>query len=398
MRTLAGGGPAYDAGPFVTFKDGGGNCPCLPQGEICYEDWDAGTTVTGYPPFNAFLTTTDGPATSMVLSLPTGIAVDPGGGKLYIASLSAVQSLDLVSQTLSSIVVSSAAAGGTCGIGIGGVPMSLALWPDGGLVLDLSSFGNIQGGPSAQVLSTVSLDGKLGLLAGHYQIDFQDGLASEAGFSGQARGFVQPFALVGLWVDPQGVVWVADVGNGRIRRISDDYVISVAGGGIYGDAEGPLATIDNPTGIVGDGHGNFWISDGAAVRAMDAQLNVTTLAGVRTEQGHIDGPGETARFQTIFSITRSADGMLYVIDGAFIGDENLAVGDFLTDFALYIRRIDPSGNVTTVAGNGAPSSAYADGPALHTAIDGFLIAVDPADKHVYFTAPFANRIRVLDLP
>ncbi len=128
-------------------------------------------------------------------------------------------------------------------------------------------------------------------------------------------------------------------------------------------------------------------------------MQVTTFSGNPGEIGHVDGPPAKAQFQEILGITRAGDGTLYVLDGTIVGEAALTPFEsFATQFVLFVRRIDSSGNVTTVAGDGETSTAYRDGPALHVPVDGFFLAVDPEDQNVYLTAPFANRVRVLRLP
>jgi hypothetical protein len=75
------------------------------------------------------------------------------------------------------------------------------------------------------------------------------------------------------------------------------------------------------------------------IREVDSSGNVTTLAG-NGNRGFVDGSGGptgTAEFNNVYSVAVDESGDVYVVDGL-----NCA-----------IRKIDSSGNVTTVAGNPA---------------------------------------------
>lgn len=84
---------------------------------------------------------------------------------------------------------------------------------------------------------------------------FQDGLASEALFMPQGG-----LAYVG------GALYVADSGNGRIRRIANGKVTTFAGTGTIGgdDGSGATASLGVPTDIVARGGGSFYVVDHAS--------------------------------------------------------------------------------------------------------------------------------------
>src|SRR5205807_1085423 len=70
----------------------------------------------------------------------------------------------------------------------------------------------------------------------------------------------------GIWVDPGGIIYIADTGNNVIRQVTPDGIITTfAGNGLgafFGDGGDPAtATLFNPNGIVGDGAGTFYIAD-----------------------------------------------------------------------------------------------------------------------------------------
>jgi hypothetical protein len=116
-------------------------------------------------------------------------------------------------------------------------------------------------------------------------------------------------------------------------------VTTVAGGTQgYADGAGTDAQFNNPWRITADAAGNLYVADtdNHSIRKIDPLGNVTTVAGDGT-WGSADGAGTDARFYLPYGITADAAGNLYVAD----------------TFNSRIRKIDPSGNVTTVAGGTA---------------------------------------------
>ncbi len=180
---------------------------------------------------------------------------------------------------------------------------------------------------------------------------------SEDGAGGNAR-FLSP---AGTAVDASGNVYVADSGNNTIRKISPAGVVStfVGTAGTYGptNGTGAAARFSNPSGIAIDGSGNLYVTDTAnhTIRKVSPAGVVTTLAGTANQSGTADGAGAQARFNRPTGIAIDASGNLYVAD-----TNNHA-----------IRRISPSGNVTTIAGlkgtagsdNGTGTSARFRSPA-----------------------------------
>jgi len=169
-------------------------------------------------------------------------------------------------------------------------------------------------------------------------------MAGKAGFSGSQDGdgasarFNEPW---GICASEDGVVYVADTKNNKIRKIElDGTVTTIAGTGNFGssNAQGLAATFGNPTGIEIDAFGNLYVADHLThiIRKIDNRGIVTTLAGIPYIPGGEDGFGREAQFWRPYGLTLDNDGNILVAD----------------EWNHKIRRVTPQGEVTTVAGSG----------------------------------------------
>ncbi|PMS14789.1 hypothetical protein C0Z18_30190 [Trinickia dabaoshanensis] len=186
----------------------------------------------------------------------------------------------------------------------------------------------------------------------------------------------------GFTLDSSGNLYVADSGNNTIRKIdTSGNVTTFAGSSASGSANGrgTAASFNFPAGIVIDPSGNLFVADDGnnLIRKIDPSGNVTTFAGSGA-QGSANGLGTAASFNAPHGIVLDASGNLYVADGG----NNV------------IRKIDPSGNVTTLAGSGAQGAANGKGTAASfNKPDG--VAVD-ASGNVYVADTGNNLIRKID--
>ena len=169
------------------------------------------------------------------------------------------------------------------------------------------------------------------------------GEQGESGDGGPATAALlsDPFDVA---VDTSGNLYIADTRNDKIRRVDTMGIITtVAGtgsGGYFGD--GGLATnawVYRPQGVAVDSSGNIYIADtlNDRVRQVDTMGIITTVAG--TGESGYGGDGGLATAAVLYVPTRvvvDSSGKLYIAD-----TNN-----------RRIRRVDTSGNITTVAGTG----------------------------------------------
>ncbi|HEY1662174.1 MAG TPA: Ig-like domain-containing protein [Verrucomicrobiae bacterium] len=167
--------------------------------------------------------------------------------------------------------------------------------------------------------------------------------------TGAAARFNQP---AGIAMDNAGNFYVADTYNDTIRQISSAGSVSTIAGlaGNQGatDASGSNARFNGPYGATVDSSGNVYITDytNNTVRLLTPAGVVTTIAGLAGTSGTTDSTGTAARFNGPMGITVGTNGNLFVTDG----NNN------------SIRKITPSGQVTTIAGlSGLFNSGDIDG-------------------------------------
>lgn len=139
---------------------------------------------------------------------------------------------------------------------------------------------------------------------------YKDGVAKEAQFWDPS----------GVAIDTGGNVYLADYNNNMIRKIDKTgNVTTVAGGGSqnpgFKDGKGTEARFRFPRGIAIDTQGILYIADtdNHAIRKIDKEGNVTTLAGTG-KKGFQDGDGKLAQFHTPWAIAVDPQGNLYVAD------------------------------------------------------------------------------------
>jgi sugar lactone lactonase YvrE len=344
VTTLAGTGQLGNANgvaasasfssPFGVAVDDLGNVFVSDQGNQQIREISALGTVSSLAGSGA-VGSKNGTATEASFWFPSGLAID-ALGNLYVADYSnnMIRIVNSSSQIVSTLAgtgqTGSANTGTSTGRSSFGFPVGIAVDASGNLyVADRDN----------SVIWMINPSGTVTNLAGSGQMGFANGPSSVASFT----------YPVGVAVDATGNVYVADQGNNVIRLISAAGMVSTfAGSGSAGfsNGSGTSASFNGPYAIAVDNQGNVYVTDvqNFAIRKISPSGAVSTLAGSGS-RGFSNGTGASASFNAPYSIAVDNQGNVYVGD--------------LGNFA--IRKISPSGAVSTLAGSGAIGSANGAG-------------------------------------
>ena len=188
-------------------------------------------------------------------------------------------------------------------------------------------------------------------------------------------------------VDAAGNLYIADRNNNRIRKVDPAGIITTIAGtgeGFFGDG-GPAteAQLRCPSSVATDGSGNLYIVDScnSRIRKVDPAGIITTVAGTGEHgDGGDGGPATEAQLRSPNSVATDGTGNLYISD---YGNSR-------------IRKVDSSGIITTIAGTGERGFAGDGGPAVQAQLDHPLgVAVDAAGN-LYISDTDNRRIRRVD--
>ncbi len=190
--------------------------------------------------------------------------------------------------------------------------------------------------------------------------------------------FVAP---LGIATDYLGSIYISNNFYSMITKISPSGVVTtLAGGGNPGqNGIGMAAGFNGPIGLATDLQGNVYVADfdDEQIRKISSSGVVTTLVG-SISMGRTDGTGAAATFNGPFGVAVNSAGIVYVTDE----DNNL------------IRQISPSGVVTTLAGSGNAGSQ--DGLGVFASFNGPSgIAID-RQGNIYVSDSHNNKIRKID--
>ncbi len=308
----------------------------------------------------------DGTATTAEFDGPVSVAVD-NAGNVYVADYANNRIRKIASDGTVSTLAGSGTSGTADGTGTAAQftqPRSVAVDGSGNVYVCDYNNNDIRKITPAGVVTTVAGNGYAG---------YVDGTGTQAQFD----------APTAIAVDGSGNLYVADLSNERIRKITAAGVVStLAGSNGYGLTDGPgsSAQFHFPNGIAVDASGNVYVSDSQnyAVRKITPDGTVSTLAGDGT-QGYKDGPGATAEFEYPYGVAVDASGNVYEVDEE---DDR-------------VREITPAGDVSTLAGNG--NQGLVNGATGSAEFDLEGIAVDASGKNIFIADAGNNVVRKISL-
>jgi uncharacterized protein (TIGR03437 family) len=335
----------------------------------------AGTTIATVAGNGGLSSSGDsGPATSAQLNTPLGVALDTAGN-IYIAdSLNNTVRRVSAGGTISTFAGNSVPGNG----GDGGAPTSAQLNGPQGLAVDAA--GNLYIADTQNHKVRKISGGVIGTFAG----------TGTPGFSGDggaatAASLNAPF---GVAVDAAGNVYIAEFSNSRIRKVDTKGVITtVAGNGVsgYGGDGGPAtgAQLNGPQSVAVDAAGNIYIADTANNRVR----HVTPGGAI----GTIGGNG-IAGF--------AADG-LQAVSTQVGNPTGVAVDTFgnvyVADGNARVRKIYPSGIISTIAGTGVRGYSGDGGVGTSASLSAPSAVTVDAAGNVYVADTLNNAVRLLQL-
>ncbi len=313
-----------------------------------------------------------GPATAAMMHLPSDAAPLPGGGYLIADKKNA--RIRRVSPNGTIRTVAGTTVAGYNGDGIKATDAQLQL-PTGVTPLGNGAFLIADSGNNR--VRRVSAAGMIKTVAGTGTQGYNgDGIrATNAELSYPAR--------VALTRD--GGFLIADFYNNRIRKVTASGKIrTVAGNGTAGGSGdgGPAtaAELDQPSTAVPTADGGFLISEftGHRIRKVTASGKIKTVAGTGTLG--FNGDGIQAKTALLNQPTDAEP----TIDGGFL------IADYENS---RVRKVSPTGVITTVAGNGTPDNTGDGGPATAATVNHPTSARPMPDGGFVLTDFFNHRVR-----
>ncbi len=321
----SGGSGGFINGPGATASfDGPLGLAFDTSGNLMVADWWNGAirkvspagVVSTFVSEHGFPGTSDGTGAAAGFFTPAGIAAD-NSGNLYVAdsdndTIRKISRSGVVT-TLAGAVQIGAEADGTGTTANFNFPIGVAVDPNGNVYVTDAVGNSLRVvSPSGVVTTKVDINTEL---------------------NSSSSAFIHDPTDVAL--DSAGNIYVVDPEYCRIIKISQSVTVTL----VEQDAQNTLShqCAQLATGLAVDQGGNLYVSDAVnnTIRKITPQGVTSIVAGTSGAPGLVDGTGAVARFNGPAGLAMDSTGNLYVADV-----QNNA-----------IRKITPSGVVTTVAGS-----------------------------------------------
>ncbi len=315
----------------------------------------------------------DGTGSGAYFNGPAGVAADLAGNVYVADSVNNTIRKITTNAVVTTLAGSSIASGSTDGTGTNAhflQPLGVAV--DASNNVYVADYGN-------HVIRKISSAGAVTTLAG------TAGNYGSADGTGAAAQFYQP---EGVAVDSSYNVYVADTGNGTIRKITSGGVVTTLAGsaGNYGSANGSGANAQfyQPRAVAVDAFGNVYVADflNNAIRSVSSGGVVTTLAGTVGTAGYVDGVNSSAQF-------RGPQGLAVKANSS-----GVYVADFFNNAIRLVSTAGPSGATATVAGSASKGNGNGvNANARFSAPGG--VAAD-ANGNIYVADVENNQVRLIN--
>jgi|GEM_PF-2008748 PKD repeat protein len=257
-----------------------------------------------------------GPATSATLNQPYSIAIDAVSGNIYVAdgSNNRIRKLTLSTGVITTIAGDSTGRGFS---GDGGLAINAKLASPSGVALDDSGNIYISDCINQRIRKVTKATGIINTIAGNGKL----GYSGDGGPADSAE-FRYPY---GLAVDDSGNIYVPDMNNNCIRKItkSTGIIHTIAGNGTYGFAgDGGPATsagFEYPAQVTLDKYGNIYIADQGdhCIRKITKSTGkITTIAGIGQHNGFSGDGGlaDTAKLFDPWGVAVDSSGNIFISD------------------------------------------------------------------------------------
>jgi trimeric autotransporter adhesin len=312
----------------------------------------------------------DGAALTSSLNSPRGVLLD-GAGNLYIADTLNNRIRKIGADGMLVTVVGNGQGGFA---GDGGPASQAHLSNPWSVTMDAS--GNLYIADIADYrVRQVTTDGRITTIAGNGGIGF----SGDGGPATQAQ--ITPVAVA---VGAGGTVYIADQTNERIRAVTNGTINTIAGTGFYRyRGDGGMATaavFNNPTNVGFDAQGNLYLTDqqNDAIRMIQPGGTIGTFAGTGAagETGN-GGPAKSATLYAPWGLGLDANGNVY----------------FTEPYTNYVRKVDTSGIITKIAGTGNGGSTGDNAPAVQAQVNGPRSVASDLSGNTYIAEDGSSRIR-----